>query len=107
MPLVFPQAFRCRQCGACCRWPGTVTLADGEPDAIAAFLGIPLPDFLDRYARLAPNRSALVLADAPGTTRCIFLDAANRCAIHPVRPRQCRTYPFLWNSPPCPNNPSG
>lgn len=104
MALVPPERFRCRQCGACCSWPGTVTLEAGEEDAIAGFLGMPIGDFLDRYTCLAPNRTALVLIDAPGTTRCVFLDGANRCAIHPVRPRQCRSYPFRWNEPPCPNN---
>lgn len=97
-----PSAFHCLRCGACCRWPGTVTLAPGEPDAIAAHLRLPLPDFLDRYTTLAPNRTALVLLDAPSSTRCIFLSGNNACAIYPVRPNQCRTFPFSWRQPGCP-----
>jgi hypothetical protein len=95
-------SFHCRRCGACCSWPGTVTLAPGEPEAIADHLNLPLSAFLDRFTTLAPNRTALVLADAPSTTRCIFLSADNSCAIYPVRPLQCRTFPFSWFHPGCP-----
>ena len=101
-PHAAPRAFHCLRCGACCRWPGTVTLAPGEPDAIAGHLGLPLAEFLDRYTTLAPNRTALVLVDAPSSTRCIFLSPDNTCAIYPVRPVQCRTFPVSWRPPGCP-----
>ena len=29
------------------------------------------------------------------TSACIFLDENNRCKIHSVNPRACRTYPFI------------
>lgn len=102
IPPISPSTFHCLCCGACCSWPGTVTLAPGEAEAIAEHLRLPLDAFLDRYTALAPNRSALVLADAPSSTRCVFLAANNSCAIYPVRPVQCRTFPFSWQQPGCP-----
>lgn len=97
-----PETFQCRQCGTCCRWPGFVRLEAGDPAAIAAFLGISSGDFIDRYATIAPNRAGLALADRAGSDACIFLTPQNRCAIYPVRPRQCRTFPFEWSVPGCP-----
>ena len=95
-------AFRCRRCGACCRWPGCVKLLPGEFEAIAAFLGVAAEEFSARYTRLSEDRQCLSLVErADGG--CIFLEDAPgtlaKCAVDPVKPRQCRDFPERWNFP--------
>lgn len=87
-------AFECRQCGACCRWPGHVHLAGDEVQAIAGFLGISVHAFTGRYTELAANRAGLSLVEAEDGA-CVFLEG-NSCRIQPVKPRQCRDFPSRW-----------
>ncbi len=93
-----PATFRCRRCGACCRAPGYVALSPGEPEAIAAFLGLDVYAFTGRYARLTLNRRDLSLNEREDGA-CVFLQSDNTCRIQPVKPEQCRGFPFLWRSP--------
>lgn len=79
------------------RLPGQVSLAVGEINAIAAFLGLGEDDFVAKFTRLNRVRTGLALQDqADGS--CVFLDR-NVCRIHPVKPGQCRGFPNLWNFP--------
>jgi len=57
--------YLCQRCGNCCRWPGFVKLTEPEVGAIAAHLGLPEYDFIQRYTRLRPNREGLALMDKP------------------------------------------
>jgi Fe-S-cluster containining protein len=93
-----PATFRCQRCGACCRVPGYVALAPGEPEAIAAFLGLDIYAFTARYTALTFNRRDLSLVEGEDG-RCVFLQDDNACRIQPVKPAQCRGFPFLWTSP--------
>jgi len=95
--MVDPATFRCRRCGACCRVPGYVALAAGEPEAIAAFLGVDVYAFTERYTALTFNRRDLSLVEGEDG-RCVFLQADNACRIQPVKPAQCKGFPFLWRS---------
>lgn len=88
----------CRQCGACCRWAGYVRLREGEVDAIAAFLGMGISEFTERYTRLAADRHDLSLIENQDQT-CVFLTADSQCQIHDTKPRQCRDFPLLWSFP--------
>jgi len=92
-----PATFRCRRCGACCRVPGYVALAPGEAEAIAAFLGLDVYAFTERYTALTFNRRDLSLIEGE-EGRCIFLQDDNTCRIQPVKPAQCKGFPFLWRS---------
>lgn len=92
-----PATFRCRRCGACCRVPGYVALAPGEAEAIAAFLGLDVYAFTERYTALTFNRRDLSLIEGE-EGRCIFLQDDNTCRIQPVKPEQCKGFPFLWRS---------
>ncbi len=94
---VTPASFTCHRCGACCRVPGYVALADGEAEAIAVFLGIDIYDFTDKYTRFTFNRKSLSLTEGPDG-QCIFLLDDNTCRIQSVKPAQCRNFPFLWRS---------
>ena len=90
--------FICARCGACCRWPGYVRLTTDEPTQIAAFLGLSVADFIDQYTRLTADRRNLSLTETESGA-CRFLTADQSCRIHPVKPRQCRTFPAEWDVP--------
>lgn len=89
--------FECTACGDCCRREGDVYFTRAEadeaaryswgPDAtVEAMLGeVWVEDFDGRYRVAVPFGGA-----------CPFLTPERRCAIHPVKPAQCRTYPF-WS----------
>lgn len=84
--------FECTQCGKCCTGsPGYVWLKDDEIDAIAAFLQITRSQFCRLYTRSVNSRIALV--ELKKNYDCIFLDN-KKCRIYPVRPSQCRTFPW-------------
>ncbi|MDD4101757.1 MAG: YkgJ family cysteine cluster protein, partial [Kiritimatiellae bacterium] len=89
--------FACQRCGACCRVPGYVALELGEAEAIAAFLGLDIYEFTEKYTRITLNRKSLSLVDGPDC-QCVFLQEDNTCKIQPVKPAQCRGFPFLWRS---------
>lgn len=92
-----PIVHSCQRCGACCRWEGDVCLTDEDISAIADYLGLAEPDFIERYCRLQRNRRGLSLIDAPDGA-CIML-RPDGCFIQPVKPRQCRDFPLKWNFP--------
>jgi uncharacterized protein len=82
--------FECRQCGACCIGsPGYVYVNRNEIKKIAAYSGIPLEDLVRDYLRPFGG-SYSIMEHRDG--RCFFYDKG--CAIYPVRPLQCRTFPF-------------
>lgn len=84
--------FRCTQCSRCCTGPqGYVWLSPSDQESIARHLGLAVGVFLKRYVRLVGK--LLCLVDKPNGD-CIFLTEDKRCAIHPVKPRQCLTFPF-------------
>ena len=99
--MAAPDPFVCRQCGACCRWPGSVLLETTDVEAAAAALGLTAAEFIERHAALARNRAQLTLKEAPDGA-CEFLKADGRCRIYAARPRQCRDFPHGWRVAGCP-----
>lgn len=87
----------CQRCGACCRWEGDVCVTDEDITAIAAFLGLSEEDFIDRYCRLQKSRRGLSIIDAEDGA-CIMLTETG-CRIQPVKPQQCKDFPYKWNFP--------
>ena len=85
--------FECQRCGACCTGdPGTIYAAVDEIESIAEYLDISAGDLKTRYGY--PYRGSISFREeADG--RCCFYE--NGCRIYPVRPRQCRTYPFWFD----------
>ena len=65
---------------------------------MAAFLKMAPEEFIKRYLEKVGYRFTIkerVVVE--GEYDCVFFDrASKRCAIYPVRPLQCRTYPF-WD----------
>ncbi len=93
--------FSCTQCGNCCSGPsGYVWFDPDEAFAMADFLKVDLETFLRQYARLEYERWTIDERWNPEVQGydCIFLrrDTAGKasCSIYPVRPLQCRTWPF-------------
>jgi uncharacterized protein len=87
--------FACTKCGNCCTGkPGFVWVNDEEVEALAEFRGEKLDEVLGLYTRrLGPRRSLKEKANGD----CVFYDREAGCTVYPVRPRQCRTWPF-WDA---------
>jgi len=89
--------FECTQCGNCCSGdPGYVWATKEEIRRISEFLGRD-DGWLDK-AHLRRVGLRYSLTEKPDGD-CIFLKRENgntMCGIYPVRPLQCRTWPF-WN----------
>ncbi len=85
--------FECRRCGACCTGEsGTIYAAADEIEPIAAYLEVSAEELKTRYGY--PYRDSISFREeADG--RCCFY--AEGCRIYPVRPRQCRSYPFWFD----------
>jgi len=92
--------FECTQCGDCCTGaPGYVHVSPDEIDEIAAFLGRPGKGLTRKHLR--PVGKGFSLTEDENTGDCCFLktgrNGSRTCSIYPVRPLQCRTWPF-WPS---------
>jgi uncharacterized protein len=87
--------FECTRCGACCTGaPGYVWLTEEETKKLAAYRGEKLNEFEDVYTRQV--RGGVSLRERPNGD-CIFWEKGRGCTVYPVRPSQCRTWPF-WES---------
>lgn len=87
--------FECTRCGRCCTGaPGFVWVTQADLAQIADFLGRPLEETRQIYAYQTP-RGLSLREQANGD--CVFYDSEAGCTIYPVRPPQCRTWPF-WES---------
>jgi uncharacterized protein len=87
--------FECTRCGNCCTGPpGFVWVNAEELAALARFRGETVEEVTALYTRAVERRHSLrekVNGD------CVFFDRQEGCTVYPVRPRQCRTWPF-WES---------
>ena len=87
--------FQCTRCGHCCTGePGFVWVTDEELAAIAVFRGETLEETKALYTRWT-TRGQTLREKLNGD--CIFYDKNAGCTVYPVRPPQCRTWPF-WES---------
>ena len=101
--------FTCTQCGNCCTGgPGYVWISVEEIQRLADFLKLDRQEVIRRYCRRLGGRYSLNEArNAQGSYDCLFLKeeqtpprpgqithTRRTCQIYPVRPLQCRTWPF-------------
>jgi Fe-S-cluster containining protein len=108
--------FTCSQCGNCCTGgPGFVWLTREEIVKLAEFLKLTPEQTVEQYCRKVDGRWSLTEVRTPaGTYDCVFLKeiptsprrktttgddisvehTRKGCSIYPVRPLQCRTWPF-------------
>jgi Fe-S-cluster containining protein len=100
--------FTCSQCGNCCTGaPGFVWISDEEVARLARHLEMTETEVRENYCRRIGQRTSLKERKTPqGLFDCIFLKEIKTtaadglpsvkrvCGIYPVRPLQCRTWPF-------------
>ena len=88
----------CEACGGqCCTGESGYIWANYEEiEKMANFVNLSLEDFATMYLRKVKHRYSLVEKKlSEENYACIFFDETlKRCSIYPVRPRQCRTFPF-------------
>ena len=89
--------FKCTGCGRCCLNEGEVWMDGGEFTDVADFMNISLLDLMNGYTEISGGWAKAKNYISPNTNeeKCIFLAEDNKqCTIYPVRPNQCRTYPW-------------
>ena len=88
----------CEACGGhCCTGEtGYIWVKYEEIEAMASFSTLSIEEFATRYLRKVKHRYSLIEKQlAPDNFACIFFDETKkRCSIYPVRPSQCRAFPF-------------
>ncbi len=89
-------AFECLECGRCCAGPeeGYVWATEEEISKAAEFMKLSDREFRTKYVRRVGLRKSF--KEDKKSHDCIFLKDGS-CSIYPVRPTQCRTWPF-WKS---------
>ncbi|QDT64211.1 YkgJ family cysteine cluster protein [Calycomorphotria hydatis] len=87
--------FECTQCGNCCTGtPGAVWVEESDLEAIAEYLEKPIGEI--RVFHTRPLKGRMSLKEFANGD-CTFFDPhLRRCRIYPVRPAQCRVWPF-WS----------
>ena len=91
--------FECDRCGRCCSGPGEgyIWITRQEIKFIADFLKMPTGQLRHKFLRRVGLRTSII--EDAASKDCIFLENINgqkQCSIYPVRPNQCRTWPF-WS----------
>jgi Fe-S-cluster containining protein len=91
--------FSCVECGNCCTGPpGYVWVCQEEIRLIAQYIGRADGQLADDQVRQVGARCSLT--ERPNGD-CVFLqelpNGQRACQVYPVRPLQCRTWPF-WTS---------
>jgi Fe-S-cluster containining protein len=79
--------------------PGDVWATERERRRIAEYLGLTYDDFMEGYVRREGRRYSLEEKGPEDHWDCVFLghqDGKRVCEIYPVRPAQCRSWPF-WS----------
>ncbi|NLH18379.1 MAG: YkgJ family cysteine cluster protein [Phycisphaerae bacterium] len=92
--------FECVQCGNCCAGPdeGYIWISKPEIEMLAEYLKLSVDTLRARYlTRYGPRMS---IRERAVSHDCVFLKkttSGRGCGVYPVRPNQCRTWPF-WTS---------
>lgn len=93
--------FECQKCGGCCSGPGEgyIWVTRPEIELIADFLKMTAGQLRQQYLKRVGLRTTII--ENRTTKDCIFLQncaGQKRCMIYPVRPSQCRSWPFWPNN---------
>ncbi len=87
----------CESCGGnCCTGEsGYIFLNPNEMQAIASHLELSMQEFKEEYLFKKGYKYSIKERIVDESHDCIFFDRKiNGCGIYPVRPTQCRTFPF-------------
>jgi Fe-S-cluster containining protein len=83
--------FECQPgCSACCEMEGEVYLTEEDLVRIASHLSLEPADFEEKYVHRTVRSLRL---RKPSDRQCLF-HREGRCSIHPIKPVQCRVFPF-------------
>jgi len=93
--------FECLQCGRCCAGPaeGYIWVSRPEIELIANYLKETVGQVRRKFLRRVGLRTTII--EDHFTKDCIFLQESGgqkTCTIYPVRPSQCRSWPFWPNN---------
>ena len=93
--------FECQECGGCCSGPaeGYIWVTRPEIGIIADYLKLTAGQLRRKYLKRVGLRTTII--EHKTTKDCIFLQAGadgKKCMIYPVRPSQCRSWPFWPNN---------
>ena len=98
-----PIRFECTQCGHCC-FGGKyayVHATEKEIQNIIDYLNIDIEFFKSNYlSKLVDHgygikmTTSLLAKILKKKGHCVLLNKQGKCSVYPVRPTQCRTYPF-------------
>jgi Fe-S-cluster containining protein len=91
--------FECQKCGDCCKGYGGTDVTQTDIEKIANFIGASPERFIEDYCQMSGGKPVLTQKK---DGYCIFWDGV--CAIHPVKPRMCRQWPFIKSVLIDPNN---
>ena len=89
--------FECIGCGNCCSGPdeGYIWATRPEIELIADYLNVTPGQVRKKYIKRVGLRTTII--EQAGNNDCIFLrmvEGQKQCMIYPVRPSQCRSWPF-------------
>jgi len=88
----------CGSCGgACCTGEsGYIWVKYQEIEKIAQFLELTIEEFATIYLKKVKHRYSIIEKKLDiDNYACIFFDnSIKQCTIYPVRPSQCRSFPF-------------
>ncbi|MEO1922935.1 MAG: YkgJ family cysteine cluster protein [Nautiliaceae bacterium] len=95
----FPYKFdadACKTCGGncCIGESGYIWVTPEEIKNIASFLGFEEKEFIKKCLIKVGYKYSIKERPYEGGFACIFFEKG--CKIYPVRPKQCRTFPF-WD----------
>ena len=88
--------FACTRCGNCCTGePGSVRVSDEELVELSSYLDLPEHEFRAQYTRALEDGATSLVEQEDHA--CVFFAREAGCTVYPLRPRQCRTWPF-WRA---------
>lgn len=90
--------FTCTRCSNCCRHDsGYVFLSEADISRLSGAFGLSREEFIDRYCtRVNLGIASRISLNEQPNYDCVFFQEG-RCSVYPVRPLQCRSYPFWAN----------
>lgn len=87
----------CESCGGkcCVGESGYIFCSIKELEAMSEFMQMPFETFTKTYVKKVGYKFSLIEKKYQEGFACIFFDEVSKmCSIYPVRPKQCRDFPF-------------
>lgn len=94
LPILDGRRFGCTQCAKCCTLPGFVFISWRELAAMATHLDMDCDTFREHaQVRWITDLGGWTIDTTDGKG-CPLLEPEGGCRVHPVKPAQCRAFPF-------------